>query len=587
MRTVLVVLVAAAALFGGAGGATLVLERRLAALAPGGLEIGALHYDPLRGRLVLAGVRARDAAGHERFVADGVTVTVNPFHLLARPLRLTRARVTAPRLTLPAVPGLDLAGLAGGLGSAPSAAPGLPLRIEDLAVVGGRVVVEGAGERGGPLVVRDLDARLSRLTTAALDRHDVAFAVEMRVYGTSVHLTGQPRGAGYAVQVRARGLDAAALARDLGASALAGLERGRAEIDVELLLTDGRVLASGSARATDVVVALPVNGRPRLRAATLTLGLDTFDLGAGTGRITRLGLGAPVLSLPAATAGPTLAALGELLRHRPDVLIRRVAVSDGILALRGPGGLRLERLQLAARAPERDGAWIVSASAGLGAGAEVMLQGIVARDLRGLDAVARLQRVAVAPWRTLTGVPAEWDARVSFDGQLRVVAGDGHAAVTLAGQAVLVDVGRAGPDGFRAERIAVGIRRLQWPSAHAVVDTVVMTRPAFALPLALPWPPVLVTGGLSVVDGQLRETGAGRALRDLEVTLAPTGDAGGARLRLSASTGIGERLGVDRIVPYDPAGEGGVPLRLLLGALEDAVRAEGARAGSVTPGPGS
>lgn len=587
MRAVLVALAAAAALLGAAGGATLVLERHLAALAPGGLEIAALHYDPLSGRLVLAGVRARDATGRELFRADAVTATVNPLHLFVRPLTLRRARVTAPWLTLPAVPGL--AGLAARLGAAPPAATSLPLRIDDLAVAGGRVVVEGAGERGAPLVVRDLDGRVSRLTTATLDRHDLAFAVEMTVYGASVHLTGQPRGDGYAVHVRARGLDAAALARDLGLGALAGLERGRGEIDAELLLSGGRLLASGSAHATDVVMALPVNGRPRLRASTLAVGLDTFDLGSGTGRITRLGLGAPVLSLPAATALPTLTALVELLRRRPSMLVRRVAVSDGTLALRGPGGVRLERLQVAAHAPERhgDGAWIVSARAGLGAGAEVMLEGVVARDLRGLDAVARLQSVAIAPWRALTGVPAEWDAQISYDGHLRVVAREGHAAVTLAGQAVLADVGRAGRDGFRAESIAVGIRRLQWPSAHAVVDTVVMTRPAFALPVALSWPPVLVTGGVSVVDGQLREAAAG-TLRDLEVSLAPTAVSGGAHLRLSASTEVGERLGVDRIVPYDSPAQGGVPLRLLLGALEDAVRtvSEHARAGSVTPGPG-
>jgi hypothetical protein len=114
-----------------------------------------------------------------------------------------------------------------------------------------------------------------------------------------------------------------------------------------------------------------------------------------------------------------------------------------------------------------------------------------------------------------------------------------------------------------------------------------MTRPTFALPVALSWPPVLVTGGVSVVDGQLREAAAG-TLRDLEVSLAPTAVSGGAHLRLSASTEVGQRLGVDRIVPYDSPAQGGVPLRLLLGALEDAVRTvpEHARAGSVTPGPG-
>ena len=557
MKAALVVLAAAAMLLGGAGGATLVLERRLAALAPGGLEIAALHYDPLSGRLVLAGVRARDGAGRERFQAEGVTATVNPLHLLARPLTLRRARVTGPRLTLAGVPGRDLVALAAGLGSTPAPTTRWPLRVDDLTVSGGHVVVEGAGERGAPLVLRDVDARLGRLTTAALDRHDVAFAVQMHVHGARLHLTGQPRDAGYAVHVRVHGLDAAALARDLGVRALAGLERGRAEIDTELLLAGGRLLASGSARATDVVVRLPVPGRPRLRASTVAVGVDTFDLGTGTGRITRLGLGAPALSLPAAAVAPALAALVELLRRRPDVLVRRVAVSDGVLALRGPRGVRLDRLQLAARAPERHGAgaWIVNARADLAAAsAEVLVK----------------------------------HAQVSFDGHVQVAAREGPAAVTLTGRAMLVDVGRAGREGFRAESIAVGLRGLQWPTAHAVVDTVVMTRPDFALPAVLPWPPVLVSGAVSVFDGQLRGTELGRALRDLEVTLSPTPVAGSARLRLSASTEAGDRLGLDRIMPYEATAPGAVPLRLLLSALEDATRlvAQPARAGSVTPGPG-
>jgi hypothetical protein len=102
---------------------------------------------------------------------------------------------------------------------------------------------------------------------------------------------------------------------------------------------------------------------------------------------------------------------------------------------------------------------------------------------------------------------------------------------------------------------------------------VVMTRPAFALPAATPWPRLLVTGNLSVVDGELRETVDEPALRDLAISLAPTGAAGAAHLRLSASMVGGRRLGVDRIVPYDEPTEGAVPLRLLLSALEEAARA--------------
>jgi hypothetical protein len=111
----------------------------------------------------------------------------------------------------------------------------------------------------------------------------------------------------------------------------------------------------------------------------------------------------------------------------------------------------------------------------MGAEAEVALDGVLTRDLRGLDADARMQRVALGPWRALMGAPVEWDARVSFHGRLQAAVREGEAAVTLAGQAVLADVA-AGRDGFRADRIALGIRRLQWPTAAAVVDRVVMTQ---------------------------------------------------------------------------------------------------------------
>jgi hypothetical protein len=48
---------------GTAGVTTLLVEYRVAALAPGGVEISALQYNPLSGRLVLDGVRARDTPG--------------------------------------------------------------------------------------------------------------------------------------------------------------------------------------------------------------------------------------------------------------------------------------------------------------------------------------------------------------------------------------------------------------------------------------------------------------------------------------------------------------------------------------------
>lgn len=569
MKGFLVALAAAAALLGGAGAATLAIEHRLAALAPGGVEIARLHYNPLSGRLTLVGVRARDAAGRERFSADGVEATARPLALLARSLSLARVRVTAPRLTLRTSDAL---------------LTDLPLRIEDLAVTGGSVVVEEAGEGGTPVRADDLHVRLSRLTTAATDQSDIAFAVEMAMYGTLVHVTGQPRGAGYAVHVRAHGLDVPALARDVPGRGLDGLEEGRGEVDAVVVLAGGRLLASGYARLADVVLALPVPGRPRLRAKAVSVVADGFDLASGAGRLSRVELTAPSLSLPLATAAPTLAALHARLRMPSELLLRRVAVAGGTLALAGHGGTRLRHIEVAARAPERHGAgaWIVSARAALDSGAAVALDGRLSRDLRALDAAARVHRVALAPWRALAGAPSDWDARVSFEGRLRVSAGEDEPAVTLTGQAVLADVSTAGGDGFRAERIALGIRRLQWPAADAVVDTVVMTRPAFALPVVTPWPGLLVTGNLSVVDGEVRERQDRRALHDLEVRLAPDGG-GAAHLRLSASADGGRLVGVDRLVPYEAAGEAGVPLRLLLAALEEAAAAFATAAPAALP----
>ncbi len=459
MKALLVALTLIAAVIGGAGLATLALERRVAALAPGGVDVATFDYNPLTGRLALAGVRARDAAGREMLRADHVVATVSPLRLLTRPLTLSRARVVAPVLTLRAGAGLDLAELAAGLGAAPAAATGLPVRIDDLVIAGGRLVVEGASEGGAAaLVVRDLDVRLSRLTTAPAESSDVAFAVEMAAYGATVYLTGQPRGDGYLLQVRAHGLDVPALVRDLGPGPLDAIQRGRGNLDVGVLLIGGRSLASGHARVTDAVVTLPVEGRPRLRAAAVSVVLDRLDLVAGTGRINRLDLTAPTLALPAATAATTLAMLMDPLRGRPELLLRRVQVADGTLVLQGPRPVRVQGLQVTAHAPERrnDGAWLVTARAGLDGGAEAALDGIVARDLRGLDVSARLQRVAVAPWRALIGAPPVADARLSFDGRLRVVPGWEGAAVTLAGQAMLADLGGNGRDALAAAMTTVG-----------------------------------------------------------------------------------------------------------------------------------
>lgn len=207
MRALLVALAAAAVLLGGAGGATLALERRLAVLAPGGVEIATLRYNPFSGRLVLAGVRARDADGRELFAADRLAAHARPLPLLVGTLALTRVRVDAPRITLRSL-------------DARAADP--LLRLEDLAVTGGLVVVEDHGAGRPPLRAHDLDLRLGRLSTTAAGRSDVAFVVE-----TAIH-------------VRARGFDVVALARDFPGRGFDGLQKGRGEVDASRTATEPR-----------------------------------------------------------------------------------------------------------------------------------------------------------------------------------------------------------------------------------------------------------------------------------------------------------------------------------------------------------
>jgi hypothetical protein len=579
VRALVAVFALTAILFGVAGLGTILVERRLAALAPGGVEVAALHYNAFTGHLSLRDVRAFDATGREVLRAEHVAATASAPSLVRGALSLGRVRVVAPRLTLHPDAGLAFDDMAAGLGAAhaffgSSGALALPLRVDDLAIAGGILTIAGAGEGGAPLVVRDLDVRLSRLTTAAPGERDVAFAVEMLLYGAIVHVTGQPRGAGYAVHVRARGLDAVGLARDVPAlAALVTIERGQAEIDAQLVLADGRVLASGFVRLADAVLTLPVRGRPRLRATSLAVTADAFDLGRRTGRIARLDLNAPSLVLPVGGAAATLNALVAPLREDGGVVLRRLSIADGTLALEGAGGVRMSRVQLAAHLQERraESAWVVSGRAAVGDDADVSVDGLVARDVRALDAVTRLTRVPLASWHALAGTAPGWDARVSFDGRLRVVARDGGTVASATGQAELSDVSSTA-GGFRAERIALGIRQLRWPAAQAIFDRVVLTRPAFDLAALSAWRKSTVTVGMTVVDGEVSGSTPGRRLHDVGVELARDDVGGLARLRLSAATDTGSRIALDRVVAVAPVDEG-VPLGLLAMTLEEAARA--------------
>jgi hypothetical protein len=590
VRALLAALALAAAVFGLAGGGTLLVERRLAALAPGGVQIAALHYNPISGVLRLADVRVRDAAGREMFRADSVEATASPLRLLGTSLALGRVRVVAPRLTLRTANGLDLDGLAAGLGAAETflgTAGNVRVSVDDVQILGGVIAIEGAGEAGAPLLVRDLTMRLSRLTTASVDDRKMAFAVEMALYGTLVHVTGQPRAGGYAVHVRARGLDAPALLRDVPVGLPFAIERGQAEIDLDVLLTGGRRLATGVVKLLDAVVALPAPQRPRLSVAGLSIAVDGFDVTAGTGRITRLDLAAPSLALADASPWPALAALAQALREHPGIFLRRLAVSDGMLQL-ASGELRLDRIQLAAHVVEGrpDAPWSVSARAVVGRDADATVDGVVSRDLRTVDAVTRLQRIDVAPWRVLTGAEPSWDARLSFEGRVRLVVSEGESVGTASGQAELTDVALAEPGGFRADRIALGIRRLRWPQTAALLDSLVITRPTFAVASVDAWGAAIVAGDVSVVDGEIPADGLRRALHRVAVDLA-AGPDGSARLKLSAVTDTG-RVDIDRTLasstsPTGSATTAGVPLGALTAALDDARRAPALDAPAALP----
>lgn len=483
-RHVLVVLLAAVMMLGLAGVGTHLLARRVSSLTAGGVTFVSLAYNPFTGRVAIDDLRAHDADGREVFSSREVRARLNPLQLLTAAPRLAQARLVDPRLTLHAATAFGLATLTTGFGEAP--AWSLPLRVDDLLITGGSVVIETGASRRLPLV-QDLDVRLGRSTTATDSPIDVAFATEMAAYGTTVYVTGQPRGVGYVLRVHARGLDAVALARDLPVTGLRGLQRGRGELDVELQLLGGRLLASGTVRLADVALPLPPPSRARFQAASVTAVVDRLDLIEGTGRIVRLQLDAPTLSVPAATAPATLAALSGPWEATRELTIRRVIVTHGTLALEGAGGVRLDGVQLAAQAPERDGAWMVSARAGLGRDARIALDGLVTADLRRLDATARMQHVALRPWRALLGDVAFGDTRVSFDGRLQAALHNGETAVMLAGPVMATRLGveeivpyEAPPmggvplrvllaaidDPARADRALPGLAPVQEPLPH-------------------------------------------------------------------------------------------------------------------------
>src|SRR5262249_54617202 len=381
----------AAALFAAAGALPPMLEARIAALVPGGVSVSALHYNPLTGRLTLRMVRAHGAVGREIFRADEVDATAPLADLFgSAPLRLQRVRLVAARLVLAQTPALVLVGL----GAAGFAAA---LSLDGIMVSDGNLIVEQPGRRA--LVARDVTASVDRARGAG--ESDAAFAMETVLYGTSVRITGQPAARGaYALRVRAGGLDAPALLEDfphaLGVTGIR-LAEGRADVDATFVVSGSRVLASGQFRIEQLVARFAEPRSAPLTASALIVAVDRWDLAAGTGRISRLELRRPRLTLERGTPS-AISALVEWLA-RPEVMLRRLRIVDGTLRVMvGVDAVTLRGvtlgLQSAAETGPRAG-FVLTARAGLGSAGRLTLDCALSRDLLRVQGAVRAIGVSV------------------------------------------------------------------------------------------------------------------------------------------------------------------------------------------------
>ena len=387
MKLLIAAVALAAVLLGGAGIATRLVEQRLATLTPGGVTFDTLGYNPLTGALVVRQVSARDASGREVFRADEVRATAPVADLLAGVITLQRAQVASPRLVVSAAPVLKLIALGG---AAPRPAP---IAVNGLVVTGGALVLEDAS-RPDPLVVRDLAVRADRMADFG---GDGAFAVEMALYGANVRLTGQRAlGApGYAVHVRASGLDAVAALRDfplLTADTGVTLTGGRADVDATLLFAEQGLLVSGHARLERVLARFADRGLSPFSAAAIILGVDRWDVAAGAGRISRLELRAPRLSVSLRRSPPPM--LASLLDVFGDdgIVLRRIRVIDGTLTLdvaEGPLTLRGLNVALQSRESLSGAGFVLTGGAGIGPEGRLSVQGALSRDLRHAEGALR------------------------------------------------------------------------------------------------------------------------------------------------------------------------------------------------------
>ncbi len=587
MRILLGILSLVAFVFGIAGGATLALERRLAAAVPGGLTFSVLRYNPFTGQLAMTDLRGRDAQGRDVFSADEVTATADLSTLLAGGVTLRKLHVTSPRVRLGAAGfPFGIPDVAGGRRFTP------PVSVEGVVITGGTVIVDDAGERGTPLVVRDIDVRLNQLAAVPRPDEEIAFAVEMAVYGTTVQLTGQAvrtqdGPAGYAVHVRARALDVAAVLRDFPLAAGVLLEQGRGDVEGDVLLSEGRVLVSGQARLGQIVARFTDPLVSPLRARSLFIALDRFDVGAATGRVSRLELGGPSLTvLLQDSPGTELRALLARLAPPPEIVLRRVQVTEGWLTLARPGGaMTLSDVDVAMQGGETSAnvGFTINARGAVGRQGRVAVTGVLARDFSAVDALVRVAQLDLAGWRAFATAGAEAGV-LAFDGRVRI---DGPrdlpTSVRLSGQASVGDLRLA--SGFRAESVDVRVRRLDWPDGAAVLDSVLITRPAFvygAPGMSGPWPLSIATGTVTVVDGSVSGGGNG-SIRQVSAALLPDEGARAAHMTVSGAMEGGARIDTNRWLPYDTAtGETGIPLQTVFHALGDVYRIS-SRSGTPVP----
>jgi hypothetical protein len=597
MRALVALVSLAALVFGASGAATFMLERALAGLTPGGLEFASLRYDPLTGAVAVSQLRGRDADGRVVFEAERVTATAGVLDLLSGELRLRRVHLSSPTLTVRRDDAADLLTFV----PLPSALPAavadvehrqrrapIPWSVEGLMITGGSVIVD-QGDDYVPVVMDDIELRLSRLAASRATDVPTAFALEMATYGTVAQVTGYPMpsaGVGFTVRVRATDLDVAALMRDVMSPSEAdgGLEEARGDVDLTVRFAEGRLLASGTVRLGPLVWNEP--GASTARAAGVNVVIDRLDLGTLTGRISRLDVLSPSLSLVRDAEGavalpPFLARLHEIA---PGLVVRRLRLSDGAVTVLDPGSgatLALRRLNLTLQGRELSStaAALVEARAVVGHDGRIAVNGVIGPSLRTFEGAVRLQDLPLTAWQPV-GVRA---ATVSFDGRVTINAEGEAPRGVLGGRAVLTALSIPDGDGgtaFSVESATVNVRRLAWPSLEATLDSLVLVRPQWLYDLAgaaPAWPGAVTVASASVVKGRVyadTDAPAGARLDDINVALSPDLAPGLARVTVSAAGRGGRVVAFSRAYPIARAASG-PSVAVLLSALTEAYRVSG------------